>query len=359
MTGWTQALNSAVDDMLAEIAEVDLPCSPRGFWRDAVQQHAGWLAQYGFERFKVTVNRYYFQFQPTRADDRQMRNLLAWWAPQSTGLPFELARQIPEGWTGTPDQAAIYGFFVGLLHERTRQIDQFALLPQLEEPRIGSPITWAVNGRFLSEDLLNSLREFYSLIAGLEAPAMLDQQRKRPWFIEIGAGYGRFAWMARRTVNARYVIVDIPPALFVSQTYLKHCFPNASISEFKRGQTSQGISDALEESEFIFLTPNQIHLLPEQSIDFGIAISSLHEMRPEAIRYYMDQLERLVRYRVYLKQWHALYHKGGTVLLHPVENYDYVNRREDYTLGPRFSLAYDRTDAVDPWLFERLFIAQP
>ena len=51
------------------------------------------------------------------------------------------------------------------------------------------------------------------------------------------------------------------------------------------------------------MTPNQLELLPDRSIDMFLNISSLHEMRMDQIRYYFTEIERLTRRYFYFKQW--------------------------------------------------------
>ena len=62
----------------------------------------------------------------------------------------------------------------------------------------------------------------------------------------------------------------------------------------------------MPEAAIIFLTPNQLELLPDKSIDLFVNISSFHEMRMDQIKYYFGEIDRLTRRYFYFKQWKKL-----------------------------------------------------
>ena len=52
------------------------------------------------------------------------------------------------------------------------------------------------------------------------------QLKKLKVICEIGAGYGCFAQKIIKNSNAKYIIIDLPEANFLSSYYLKKHFPN-------------------------------------------------------------------------------------------------------------------------------------
>ena len=105
--------------------------------------------------------------------------------------------------------------------------------------------------------------------------------RERGTYLEIGAGYGRFASLvltAHR--DARVVIGDIPPALALSEAYLTACHPEATAHRFTRGLPTGKLEQAVADSRLLFLTPNQFATLGPIGADVVINVSSLHEMMP-------------------------------------------------------------------------------
>ena len=73
----------------------------------------------------------------------------------------------------------------------------------------------------ISQDLGNSTLEFYAI-----AEALGREDPGPNGVLELGAGYGRLAWLYLAAFpRLRYLIVDIPPALALSQEYLTRLFP--------------------------------------------------------------------------------------------------------------------------------------
>jgi hypothetical protein len=98
------------------------------------------------------------------------------------------------------------------------RIDPDRLAPRLVEPAIGNPIPIHLDGRMISQDVANSLRElrrFQRYLAGT----------RRATFADLGAGYGRLGYVAIIASGCRYWVVDIPPALAVAEWYLSRCQP--------------------------------------------------------------------------------------------------------------------------------------
>ncbi len=105
------------------------------------------------------------------------------------------------------------------------------------------------------------------------------------------------------------------------------------------------MQEEFENADILFLTPNQLELLPDKSVDLFINISSLHEMRMDQIRYYFGEIERLTRKYFYFKQW-----KETTV---PFENE--TIREADYPVGENWQLVYRQQCAVQHKFFEALY----
>jgi hypothetical protein len=103
--------------------------------------------------------------------------------------------------------------------------------------------------------------------------------------------------------GCRYILVDIPPALYVAQRYLSTLFEDRKIFPFRPFNSIDEVRSEFDEADILFLTPNQLELLPDKSIDLFVNISSLHEMRMDQIRYYFGEIDRLTSRYFYFKQW--------------------------------------------------------
>jgi hypothetical protein len=104
------------------------------------------------------------------------------------------------------------------------------------------------------------------------------------------------------------------------------------------------VREEVESSDVAFFLPTQLHLLPAGSVDLFVNVSSLHEMRLDQIGYYFDQIDRLTRGLLYLKEW-----KVSHI---PFENV--VIRESDYPVRSHWSRLYWRECAVQTHFFEAL-----
>lgn len=163
---------------------------------------------------------------------------------------------------------------------------------------------------------------------------------------ELGAGYGRFGYVFLKALpNIKYVIFDIPPALFVSQWYMGKVFPDKKIFKARSFQRFQEIQEEYEQSEIAFFLPHQMELFPEKHFHLFINVSSLGEMRPDQINNYFSQINRLTRDYFYSKQW--------ITSVNPDDNL--VIRQEDYPAFPNWTVLYNRPSEIQRKFFEALY----
>ena len=234
-----------------------------------------------------------------------------------------------------------YAFYVAVLWEYARSHETLGLLERLEEPELGRPISIDYLGRRISEDLCNSALELSSIAEGLARdgadPGLV---------IELGPGYGRVAWAFLEAFpTARYVLVDIPPALAIAERYLSTLYPDRSVFSFRHFDAYDEVAAELERAQIAFLTPNQLDLVPPLGADLFVNISSLHEMRPEQIAHYLRQVGVHCRGHFYTKQW-----------LRSVNNYDgLVIHREDYPIPSAWTPLFDRRHPVQTRFFEAMY----
>jgi putative sugar O-methyltransferase len=161
----------------------------------------------------------------------------------------------------------------------------------------------------------------------------------------LGAGYGRDAYAILATKpGIKYVIIDIPPALWVAETYLRNQFPDRRVFHYREFSSFDEIEQEFRDCEIAFFLSTQIAKLPDGLFDFAINISSLHEMRPEQIAFYFSQFNRLLKDggKFYSKQW-----KRGVV---PFENV--VIHERDYPIPDTWSCELSREAAIQTKFFE-------
>jgi putative sugar O-methyltransferase len=223
-----------------------------------------------------------------------------------------------------------------MLWEFARRRDRLGLLHDLREPELGDPILVRHGGQLVSQDVANSVIEFY---------AIDEAQPVRPniTVVELGGGYGRLGWLLLSAVpGLRYVAVDIPPALAVAQRYLTTLFPALPAYPFRRGSADPA---GVARSRLAFLTPNQLDELPPIGADVFVNISSLQEMRPDQISRYLGLVDRHTRGTFYMKEWRSW--------TNPIDRVTITEA--DYPIPPKWRRSFSRRHPIQTHFFEAAY----
>jgi putative sugar O-methyltransferase len=342
-----------IEQMRKELAAAPAVDQPSAFWKQLAAANERVLDWSGEANVKRTLNQNYFNFMPDDARMRRMRRLAG-------DLGREVLEQYviedpdcdPASWTSCypayfifkePDRTLklkLYGEYLGRLYEYALQRDRSGLLATLEEPILGNPIRVRRDGRLISQDLVNSVRERNAIVAGLGRHGDAHFT-----LAELGAGYGRLGYVMLKTTQCRYFVFDIPPALYLSQWYLTTLFPERRAFEFRRFGAFEEIESELSGAEIAFFTPNQLAKFPPAYFDVFASISSVHEMRRDQISHYMTLMGRTAKSALYLKQQRDY--------VNPVDNL--IIGKGDYPLPVGWSPKHERFDLINPGFFERVY----
>jgi len=138
----------------------------------------------------------------------------------------------------------------------------------MSDSMFGNPVAVEMNGYRVTQDLCTSM---------LEVGSMAVDWSKIKHVVEIGAGYGRTAYVIlKRYPHIKYTILDVEPAIRLSKQMLTEQFPNADLE---------------------FLPP----LSPVKDVDLFIAISVLTELSKEEFKQYFKMFQE-GKY-LYFKDW--------------------------------------------------------
>lgn len=322
--------NKELSEMLSELNSARKIYSPSIYWQNINKIHIERLANDGMKSFKLSINREYFSWGVS--EFRHQLSPVLSELQKGNIKPFIKSKLMPGAkYVGTTDEFAkllakflnsnrfmffkisytwlrpfnsletfmktIYKIYVSYLYDHLKRIDSLELLKKISEPSFGSPLLINYRERFISQDICNSVQEFYSIVKNSDLP--LDAA-----IAEIGAGYGRLAYVFLKALpKISYCIIDIPPALYISQEYLKKVFPKEKIFSFRPFRDFKEVEKEFKASRIKFLLPHQIEYLPKDSFDIIINISSFHEMATNQIKNYFKQVDRLCRGYLYTKQW--------------------------------------------------------
>jgi putative sugar O-methyltransferase len=349
----------AIEQMRDELRAAPVVDHPSAFWTDMGRVNERLLDWAGEGNFKRTLNQNYFNFIPVGPDDPcmlRMRRLVKRLGRIKLGrYAMDDPDRDPASWISwypnyyifkEPNRDAkreLYREYLALMYEYALERDRSGLLATLEEPELGNPIHVRRNGRLISQDIVNSVRERNSILSAVE----LDKHTRFD-IAELGAGYGRLGYVMLKTTACRYFVFDIPPALYLSQWYLTTLFPQRRAFSFCRFEQFDEIESELSRADLAFFTPNQLAKFPPRYFDVFATISSIHEMRRDQISHYMALIGRTTRRALYLKQQKDY--------VNPVDNL--VIGKNDYPLPVGWSKCHERFDLINPGFFERIYQRQ-
>jgi putative sugar O-methyltransferase len=319
---------------------------PSPFWETLAAHGISQLRDGGFENFKRTVNMKYFNWNILGIVRHQLVPVLRYWLTNRDWSVFGAQFPNPRDRHNrniksfNPLSALIYRVYVAMLWHYVSAQDSLGLLSRLEEPLIGKPFEILYKGQRTSQDLCNSIHEFYRAGAAVAADG-------RPWnVVELGAGYGRLGDVILKALPAStYCVIDIPPALNLSQEYLSAVFPGEKIFRFRRFERFEEVKEEFEASRIRFLAAHQIALLPAKQVDLVLNISSLHEMTYEQIENYLNQINRICRGGFYSKQWRVSRAKVN----------GFVIKESGYPIPSAWKCVYHQQHPIQRMFFEALY----
>jgi len=345
-------------ELLEEMRTAPEIYRPSAFWTELTEVGLHQLEGSGFENFKRTVNMTYFNWGVLGILRHQFLPVLGQWMLRPTASVFEarFSNYRSERTASTaastvsnfrlkvadiasfgPASALVYRTYVAMLLDVVSREDTYDLLESIEEPQFGNPFTIEYRGVRTSQDLCNSVHEFYRSGAA-------SARDGRAFHIgELGGGYGRLAYVCLRALpGATCTLIDIPPALNVAQEYLTRVFPGERIFQFRPFERFDDVREEFERARIRFLAAHQIELLPTKTFDLFVNISSLHEMSWPQIENYLNQIDRTCRGRFYSKQWRVSQADVNGVVV----------REHDYPIPARWKEIFHRRHPIQRMFFE-------
>jgi putative sugar O-methyltransferase len=103
-------------------------------------------------------------------------------------------------------------------------------------------------------------------------------------------GWGGFAYQLKTLFpNTTYIIVDLPPTLLFSATYLKAAFPDARM-KFYGERPEQELFDDLDQTDFVYLPAHALARARVPAVDVAVNLASFQEMTTEQVTGYVQKL---------------------------------------------------------------------
>ena len=171
----------------------------------------------------------------------------------------------------------------------------------------------------LTQDKLHSLIEY------IEIKKIINDQNLKLNYLEVGAGSGRTTETIiklDKRVN-KYVIADLPPALYVNYLRIKNTFKNLNVKMCENVNSNKDLQKLINENDVLFIFPHQIKYFNDNFFDISLAIDCLHEMEKKVINRYMNLFNLKSKY-LYFKVWEETY------VPYCFNNYLNASSRKDY-----------------------------
>jgi putative sugar O-methyltransferase len=333
-----EAILKLMIDCLSHGDQIYLPSK---FWIELNSRNLNQLEMEGIGNFKQTVSQNYFTWIIARHRLDQFLYLTGhiklgdWFSILDNLFSFDSTSRLARL------RQIELGIFTRMLWRFAGRNDTDGLLHYLEEPRVGNPFSIFLGKKLISQDMANSVLEYYSIREHFTAA-----KTSRVTLCEIGAGYGRSAFVFLKAFpNGKYIVIDIPPALYISQHYLSSIFPEKRVFSFRCFERFSEVDQEFHDSDIAFLLPHQAAMLPRKSVDLFINISSLHEMKVDQINAYFQLIDRLTRGFFYTKQWLVSHNPADGITI----------GAHDYPVPPDWQQLYFRKAKVQTLFFEAMY----
>ncbi len=333
-------MNEILKSMFDCFSKGDQVYLPSKFWEFHNDRNIRRLEAEGIDNIKQTVATNYFTWL-VGISDKQFRYLLGntqilSWPSILFGRPaYASSANI------SLKQRIQLAIFTRMLWRAVERIDVEGLLNLISEPRQGNPFEIYLDGKLISQDLANSALEYYSIRENFNA-----SKTEKITFCELGAGYGRNAHVFLTTFpKGKYIVIDIPPALYVAQEYLSSVFPDKKIFTFRCFTQFKEIEQEFHNADIVFLLPHQARMLPEKCIDLFINISSLHEMKMQQIKEYFNLIDKLTKGYFYSKQLFISKNRVDGIAI----------KKNDYPVPSNWQELYSRPAKVQVYFFEAMY----
>ncbi len=244
-----------------------------------------------------------------------------------------------------PESRQVYRALLFMYYQKIRAIDLDNFLETESEPTIGGAADQEILfGRAFSLDFLQSVEEAYRI---REAWKMSGKSGFPNVIVELGAGYGRLAYVCRKMMpNCSYVILDLPEALTCASSWLPRVLAETEVVPYATTRNVKKFSRAdLLKTKVWPLGAHQIESIENGSVDAFVNIYSFAEMPKASIDNYFSHVDRLTRGVFYSKQ---------RVL--EVNKYDNVSiGKNDYPIKPHWKLLYTTTSSLYDNFYETAY----
>ncbi len=271
------------------------------FWNILNIKHINQIIEFGIENFATTVAMSYFT--SITYNDEKIQNILNY-INENKISTSEFSNELFKLQTNIDFTHSVnHNVILNLLYTyiKYNKLDHYLKLLEKNNFLIDKVPNIKIDEMTLTQDKLNSILEFENIkkiIKRINSTSMN--------ILEIGAGSGRttetIISLLKDEKKIKYVIVDIPPALYINYLRMKNNYPDKKIILATNIDTEESFKKTYSESDILLILPHQLNNFKKKEFDIAVAIDCLHEMDKKIINFYMDSLNR-ISHNLYYKIW--------------------------------------------------------
>ena len=331
---WKNLKIKKIDDELKTLVDLYLSGDSHKFsskyWDKININHLSQINDFGIEKFHISVANSYFTWKSI--NDESIKGLFDFFHDSKfESIESDLILKKHKGFTIT--QSISYNLITLLLYH---YLIKEKNLPQIEtleknDYMINHCPTLKINNLSISEDKLNSLIEYNQI------KKIIPNDKIKLNYLEIGAGSGRTTETIIRldkSVN-KYIIADIPPALYINYCRIKHTFKDLKVKLCANIKSKSDLDNLLNDNDVLFIFPHQIKYFDNNFFDISIAIDCLHEMKKKTIKGYMEIFNNKSKF-LYFKVCEEIY------VPYDFNNYLNVSNEKSYFINPNWNKIYKK-----------------
>ena len=246
------------------------------------------LLKFGMKKYGSTIARNYYTSTELYHDE--------WFDGTINNLkdnPFEIssaeAFKKQDGFTLR--ESISYNYLCYLLFHNLKKTNVFQHLTKLQDKTyIG------FNDPYIKIDDINiTIDKIISLLDYEKIQKAFDIKKFKK-ILEIGAGSGRTCEaILSIEKNLKYILCDIPPAIYISYNRLKLAFPDKKISLLIDENDKIELEKKIDDSDIAFIFPHQLEMLSENGLDLILAIDCIHEIDKSTIQYYFKLFNHITK----------------------------------------------------------------
>ena len=268
------------------------------------------LRKYGFKTYGSNIATNYFTFKNVYDDmlDDALLDTKTDFA--SSKINFSKKQN-----NFSPSESSAYNYLCAMLYYVLKKSNYFKYLNKLDDKSF-----LGYDDPYLEIDDYNVSSDKLTSLFDIEKIEKAFGTKHKRTILEIGAGAGRTAeaYLSIYPDN-KYIICDVPSAIFICYKRLKARFPNKKISFCFDSNFEQ----EFEKNDITFIFPDQLSFV-NKVIDLVLAIDCFHEMNKKTIKFFFEKINNITN-NLYFSIWEKTKVPYSKNLLGKANILDYKN----------------------------------